>query len=271
MIRVGVQTLEIQRYQEAEAAACLERDNLQEQLRQAQEKIHELERTFVFPAEEAEGSRGPPTDIVPFSALESRLSPLRATSPYGDPADFAMLFMSDELLLSTPHHKIKEDKESPSRQDKAVQDSQKSVDVPDSAKVFDIPRDMDPPPPRANMKRRAVNCAPHRTDSTGSKKSKNGDPVITRTPCTEIQGSTQAGKETEEQFAKVTKHINKRTYSRVHASGIEGRQEEPTVSTRTIEGVQRASPKGLVSASSAREPSGRINSRGRGKRRSRGN
>ncbi|CEO60469.1 hypothetical protein PMG11_05096 [Penicillium brasilianum] len=267
MVRVGVQSLEIQRYQEAEAVACLERDTLQEQLRQAQEKIHELEQTFVLPAEEAEGPQGPPTNIVPFSALESRLSPMRATSPYGDPADFAMLFMSDELLLSTPHHKIKEDKESPNRQDEVVQDSQKAVDVPDPAKVFDIPRDMDPPPPRANMKRRAVNFAPPRKDSTGSK---NKDAVVTGTPCTEIQGSAQAGKETEEQSAKVTKHINKRTYSRVHALGVEGQQEEPTVSTRAIEGVQRASPKGLVSASSAREPSGRINSRGRGKRRSRG-
>lgn len=268
MVRVGVQSLEIQRYQEAEAAACLERDTLQEQLRQAQEKIHELEQTFVLPAEEAEGSRGPPTNIVPFSALESRLSPMRATSPYGDPADFAMLFMSDELLLSTPHHKIKEDKESPSRQDEAAQDSQKAVDVPDPAKVFDIPRDMDPPPPRANMKRRAVNFAPHRTDSTGSK---NKDALVTRTPCTGTQGFAQAVKETEEQSAQVTKHITKKTYSRVHALGIESQQEEPTVSARAIEGVQRASPKGLVSASSAREPSGRINSRGRGKRRSRGN
>ena len=147
MARVDAQTLEIQKYQEAEAASCLERNDLQEQLRQAQEKVHELEQTLVIPAVEEEGPRVPPTNIVPFSSLETRISPLRATSPYGDPADFAMLFMSDELLLSTPHHKIKEDKGSPSRQKEVVQDSQKAVDVPDPTKVFDIPRDMVPPPP----------------------------------------------------------------------------------------------------------------------------
>ncbi|KAJ5380581.1 uncharacterized protein N7496_003009 [Penicillium cataractarum] len=276
MARVDAQTLEIQKYQEAEAASCLERNDLQEQLRQAQEKVHELEQTFVIPAVEEEGPRVPPTNIVPFSTFETRLSPLRATSPYGDPADFAMLFMSDELLLSTPHHKIKEDKESPSRQEDVVEDSQKAVDVPDPTKVFDIPRDMDPPPSRANMKRKAVNFAAHRTDNTGSKKK---DVAITRIPSTEIQGSAQAEKETEEQPATVTKHINKWTYSRVHASGIEVQQEQPTqptrptqptVSTRATKGVQRASPKGLVSASSASEPGGRSNTRGRGKRRSRG-
>lgn len=267
--RVDTQTLEIQKYQEAEAASCMERNGLQEQLRQAQERIHELEQTFVVQSVEGEGPRVPPANIVPFSALEDKLSPLRATSPYGDPADFAMLFMSDELLLATPHHKVKEDKASPSRQEEATaEESKKPLEAADPATIFDIPPDVEPPPTRANTKRKAVNFAPHRTESTGSQRKES---LNTRVPSTEVQISTHAEKATEEGPTKVTKHINKWTYSRVHASGIEVPQEQsaapPTCATR---GPQRASPKGLVSASSASEAAGRSNTRGRGKRRSRG-
>lgn len=266
MTRVDAQTLEIQKHQESEAASCLERNGLQEQLRQAQEKIHELEQTYIIQSIEKEESRVPPANIVPFSALENRLSPSRATSPYGDPADFAMLFMSDELLLSTPHHKGKADKESPVPQLEAVQDSQKPLEMTDPAKIFDIPKDMHPPAPRANTKRKAVNFATQRTQSAESRKKG----VITRVHSNEAQSSIQAVKEPEERLAKVTKHINKWTYSRIHASGIEVQQEESTVPARATKGVQRASPKGLVSASSASEATGRPNTRGRGKRRSRG-
>lgn len=178
-----------------------------------------------------------------------------------------MLFMSDELLLSTPHYKAKEDKGSPCRRDGLAEDSQKPLEVADPAKVFDIPRDMDPPPPRANTKRKAVNFAPDRTGSTGSQRMKTVD---TGDPSTEVQGLTQAEKKSEERSAKVTKHVNKWTYSRVHASGTEVKQEQHTVPTRGTKEVQRASPKGLVSASSASEAAGRSNTRGRGKRRSRG-
>jgi hypothetical protein len=127
---------------------------------------------------------------------------------------------------------------------------------------------MDPPPPRANVKRKAVNFAPQRTASTGSQRKGSLD---TRAPSTEAQTSAQAEKESEERPAKVTKHINKWTYSRVHASGIEVHQEQATaLPTRATMGAQRASPRGLVSASSASEAAGRSNVRGRGKRRSRG-
>ena len=253
-------------YQEAEAASCLERNGLQEQLRRAQERIHKLEQTYLIPSIEEEVSRVPPANIVPFAALENRLSLSRATSPDGDTADFAMLFMSDELLLSTPHHKVKEDKGSPSRQLEAVQDSQQPLEMTDPTRIFDIPKDMDPPARRANTKRKAVNFATQRTQSTESRKKE----VITRVPSNEVRSSTQADKEPDERPAKVTKHINKWTYSRVHASGIEVQHEEPEVPARATKGVQRASPKGLVSASSASEATGRPNTRGRGKRRSRG-
>jgi hypothetical protein len=269
MAQVDAQTLEIQKYQEAEAASCMERNGLQEQLRQAQERVHELEQTFVIPSVEEEGPQGPPANIVPFSALESQLSPLRATSPYGDTADFAMLFMSDELLLAMPHHKVKEDKESPKHQDQATADeSKKPVEIADPAKVFDIPRDTEPPPTRADMKRKAVNFAPQQTESTGSQREESLD---ARVPSTEVQSSTQADNAPDERPTKVTKHINKWTYSRVHASGIEVQQEQSIAPpTRATRGPQRASPKGLVSASSTSEAAGRSNTRGRGKRRSRG-
>ncbi|OKP13138.1 hypothetical protein PENSUB_1238 [Penicillium subrubescens] len=272
MARVEAQILELQKYQQAEAASCMERNGLQEQLRQAQERIHELEETFVVPSVEEEGPRVPPANIVPFSALKSQLSPLRATSPYGDPADFAMLFMSDELLLATPHHKVNEDKACPSRQEEATtEESKKPLEVTDPAKVFDIPQDNEPPPTRANTKRKAVNFAPHRTESTESQRKGS---LNTRVPSTEVQSSTQAENAenaTEERPTKVTKHINKWTYSRVQASGIEVQQGQFTAPpTRATRGPQRASPKGLVSASSTSEAVGRSNTRGRGKRCSRG-
>jgi hypothetical protein len=269
MERVDAQTLEIQKYQQAEAASCMERNGLQEQLRQAQERIHELEQTFVIPSIGEEVPRVPPANIVPFSALESQLSPLRATSPYGDPADFAMLFMSDELLLATPHDKVKEDKASPSRQEEATaEESIKPLEATDPAKVFDIPPDVEPLPTRANTKRKAVNFAPHRTESTGSQRKESPNSGVSST---EVQSSTQVENATEGRPAKVTKRINKWTYSRVHASGIEVQQEQSTAPpTRATRGPQRASPKGLVSASSASEAAGRSNTRGRGKRRSQG-
>lgn len=209
----------------------------------------------------------PAANIVPFSALESRHSPSRATSPYGDPADFAMLFMPDEILLPTPLDKAKEDKWSPSIHEGAAQDSQKPLEVADPAKVFDIPRGMCPLSPRATGKRKAVNFAPHRKESIGSQKKEAIDSGV---PSGEVQSVPQAEKEPEERPAKVTKHINKWTYSRVHASGIEVKQEQSTAPTRATKAVHRASPKGIVSASSASDVAARSNARGRGKPRSRG-
>lgn len=229
--------------------------------------MHELEQIFLVPAVEEEGPLVPAANIVPFSALGSRRSPSRATSPYGDPADFAMLFMSDELLLPTPHDRSKQDERSPSIHDRVAHDSQKPLEVADPAKVFDIPRDMDPPPPRAIAKRKAVNFAPHRKESTGSQKIEANNSGI---PCAAVQSMPQAEKGSEERPAKVTKHINKWTYSRVHASEVEVKQEQSTAPTRAIKTMQRASPKGLVSSSSAGLAAGRPNARGRGKRRSRG-
>ncbi len=175
--------------------------------------------------------------------------------------------MSDELLLPTPHDRAKQDERSPSIHDGVAKDSQKPLEVADPAKVFDIPRDMDPPPPQATAKRKAVNFAPHRKESTGSQKKEDSDSCI---PSAAVQSMPQAEKGPEERPAKVTKHINKWTYSRVHASGIEVKQEQSAAPTRAIKNMQRDSPKGLVSASSASVAAGRPNARGRGKRRSRG-
>ncbi|KAF3388506.1 hypothetical protein F1880_003864 [Penicillium rolfsii] len=269
MARVEAQILEIQKYQEAEAASCMERNGLQEQLRQAQERIHELERTFFVSSAEEEGPRVPPANIVPFSALESQLSPLRANSTRGDPADFAMLFMSDELLLATPHHNVEEEKASSSLQiETKAKEIIRPPDVADPAKLSDISPEIRPPPTQANTKRKAVNFAPRRAESNGSQV-KNS--LNSRVPSTDVQSSTRPENAPEERPAKVTKHINRWTYSRVHASRIEVQKEQSTAPpTRAPRGPQRASPKGVVSASSASEAAGRSNTRGRGKRRSRG-
>ncbi|KAJ5168563.1 uncharacterized protein N7482_004157 [Penicillium canariense] len=249
--RVDSQTLEIQKYQESEVASCMERNDLQEQLRKAQERIHELEQTLVTPAG-LECPREPSANIVPFATIESRFSPQRATSPYGDPGAFAMLFMSDEFLLSTPLHKGSSNRDSPSRPEDVMNDSQTQPEVVDPAKVFDIPPDIDPPPPRINTKRKAVNFAPRRIEGSGG--NTNGA-VDAQTTSTEVQNSTRAEKDVEERINKLTKHTHKWTYSRSHASNTQSYAEQVrrVSSLRAASEKQVADPMLEVAAGGVRE------------------
>ncbi|KAJ5688780.1 hypothetical protein N7462_003172 [Penicillium macrosclerotiorum] len=114
MARLDAQTAEVQRYRESEATSCMERNDLQEQLRQSQENIHALEqRLSIAPTAREKFPVPSATPIVSFSALETQLSSEQMTPLYEDQTDFAMLFMSDDLMLSTPHRIANKPEEPP--------------------------------------------------------------------------------------------------------------------------------------------------------------
>lgn len=242
------QVSEIQRYQEQEATYRLETVDLRGQLKEAQDKIHSLEHE-VATRVEPEGKRNSPLKtIVPFAAIETQLSPQRGASPYNDPADFAMLFMSDECFPVTPFQdeKVKVSQGSPKRAHTEHPQPAKE----NAGNIFDLPRDEDPPKP----KRKEVNFE----DSQPAKRSKQPN-----------KGGSKSDLVAEGQESppkKVSKHIHKWTYSRVHSTATEIQQEQSSIPVAGL----CVSPKGLVSASSGNDAGGRGNARNRGRRRSRG-
>lgn len=255
--QVSAQTVEIKRFQESEAASCLERNDLQERLRQAYERVHELEQTLIPIT-----TNGPLKDdtvgtIVSFSEIHRKLSPQRAASPSYDPGDFAMLFMSDDMCPSSPFN-VDETNPSATNFDKGPEASPNknalpargAENVPGSS-----PTQTQSP---AKSKRKAVNFKPQLagkiTERTSSARS-----VL-----------TQVQEDPAERPNKVKKHVQKWTYSRIRSSGTEIQHEQPAGPSRVSALERRTSPKGLVSASSGNKVTKRGGGRGRGRRRSRG-
>lgn len=246
-MRLDAQVSEIQRYQEQEVASRLENVALREQLKKAKEKAHNLEERMTSRLEVQDSRKSPVKNIVPFSAIERQLSPLRATSPYNDPADFSMLFMSDEFP-ATPFGDNKSN-QPPQAAPKLSQDNEAELSKQDPENIFDLRAQVDTPKP----KRKGVNFE---SPPPGKKTKK---PAIAQETSAYVEGELEGPK-------KISKHIHKWTYSRVQSSATEIQQEQSTVSAAE----KRTSPKALVSANSANDTRGRANTRARGRRRSRG-
>lgn len=253
MARVDAQSSQIQRYQELEAASALERGDLQEQLEQAQKGIRELEAKLTVTAE-AENLPGPTAkNIVSFATIEANISPQRDMSPCEDPADFAMLFASDNSCAPSPNAKDTQRVSANAERIPSQQKQQPESDHDDG--IFDIP-DMDQP--QFTRKRKAVNFEVQHAGND-----------VKRTTST-LSSSTQAPGGPEERPSKEPKHVHKWTYSRIRTSSTQVQEEQSTVSARAAVSERRASPKSLVSASSGNHAAVRPNTRSRGRRRSRG-
>lgn len=247
-VRLDSQVSEIQRYQEQEATSRPETVHLREQLKQAQEKVHSLEQDIATRIEAGGKHSSPLKNIVPFSTIETQLSPHRGPSPYNDPADFAMLFMSDECFPATPFHEPEAKMPQGSPKSTIVEKSQPAEE--NAGSIFDLPAEVDTPKP----KRKEVNFE-HPESPKKSKQPRKAEAK-----------SILAEKDQDNPPKKVSKHIHKWTYSRVHSTATEIQQEQAVMPVAE----RRASPKGLVSASSGNDARGRGNGRSRGRRRSRG-
>lgn len=255
---MNTQIAEIQRFQESEAASCLERNDLQERLRQTHERVHELEQSLASNAGNELLKQVPVSDIVPFSEIQDKLSVQRAPSPYYDPGDFAMLFMSDDLCPSSPfnvdHAKqpAKNPREDPENIQTERAPARATVSIPGSSpNVHQSPE---------QVKRKAVNFKPQSPGKMAARTSS------ARSTLTQVQ------QDIAERPTKMTKHVHKWTYSRVRSSGTDIQHEQPAGPSHMPTVERRTSPKGLVSASSGKKASRRTRtaSRGRGKRQSRG-
>ena len=180
------------------------------------------------------------------------MSPPVPPPHYDDPGDFAMLFMSDEPFSTVPFNRdlstdIQQITKHTIRDDQA---ERSSANEPDS--LLDGPEES---PRQTRAKRKGVNFELQcKTDNSIA------------TDLTSMQPQTT----TNERPTKVSKHVHKWTYSRVHSSATQIGEGPSTIPAHAASGERRASPKGLVSASSESKPVIRSNCRGRGRRRSRG-
>lgn len=255
MARLDAQTSQIQQYQEMETNSCIEKSDLREELKQARETITALEAKVALTVS-AEDPPGPSTrNIIPFAAFEGKLSPQLEASPYDDPAEFAMLLESPEVCAPASSAEEK----APSyhlEKTETVTGTQKEQLSENANETFNIPEDLDQP--QFTKKRKAVNFEVTRPDDSAVEAgSSRRDP-----------SPGPAGQ--EERPSKTSRHVHKWTYSRIRTTSTEIQQEQSTGPVAGAMTRRRASPKGLVSASSASHAAGRANTRSRGKRRSRG-
>lgn len=251
------QTTELERFQELDAASRVENTSLKEQLEQAQGKIIHLEQRL-SDSGKAEGLRDAPAGniIVPFAAMEQKLSPPPADLPSHESCDFAMLFMSDEEADPTKALESTKEVDAPNcNPKKDLADNEKMTTSTAVAK-----RSTRSP---VNKKKRKANIS----DIPGPLKSienPDNNQVLT----------TDEHKDIENSASQMSKHTHKWTYSRIHSSATQLQRQQSTTTVRSAASghsvvERRTSPKGLVSASSGMEPRKRKNSRGRGKGRSR--
>ncbi|KAJ5662141.1 uncharacterized protein N7477_009757 [Penicillium maclennaniae] len=253
MAKLDSQAMLIEQYQELETASATEKSDIREQLKQAEDKVQELESALAS----KDGANNPPerpTNIVPFAAFENRISPDIDPWPYDDPTDFAMLFITDESAPPSPAVKsIKGPQVN-------LENTPPAHDVPRSGKdeqrFLDIPGDSGQS--RVHRKRKAVNF-----DAVPSGKDSK---TTTRTN----SGPLQAQDDVENHRNKSSKHLHKFTYSRVHTTSTRIQQEQSTGPARPSITERSTSPKGLVSASSGVHLASKPNTRSRGRRRSRG-
>lgn len=246
--------MQIEQYQVVETASTIEKSDLREQLKQAQEKNQELERTLTLTARTTDLQEPSASNIVPFATFGNRMSPEINQPPYDDPADFAMLFITDESAAPSPC--VKSTKPRPSNTERTIATKDLPRPMKEDKGVFDIPGNTDQP--HFTRKRKAVNfdAVPFRNNSKATVRTNSGS--------MQVQGGL------EDHPNKSSKHVHKFTYSRVHTTSTQIQQEQSTGPARLAITERRSSPKGLVSASSGNHPAGKSNTRSRGRRRSRG-
>ncbi|KAJ5594927.1 uncharacterized protein N7459_001135 [Penicillium hispanicum] len=237
--QLQAKTAEVERYQKAETTSRAENARIREQLQQAQEKIQALEQRPI-PSGELQSVQEPLTsNIVPFATIEGRLSPDRPVSPYNDPGDFAMLFMSDDpfSLMSLDKEKsndLQENLQYVAKDDQPEgSPTNKTATVPTGSPQGDQIQ--------AKGKRKGVNFEPEGL-------SNEEEATTTSQPA-----STQPQRDIGEAPSKLSKHVHKWTYSRVHSSATQIQEEQSTAPVHVAAGERRPSPKGLVSASSGRQ------------------
>lgn len=253
MAKLDSQAMLIEQYQEVETASAIEKSDIREQLKQAQEKIQELDCALAL-KDETKSPPERPTNIVPFAAFETRMSPDLDPSPYDDPADFAMLFITDESAPPSPAGKSSKVPSVNLESAPATHDLPRPVR--DDKHLFNIPGNSGQP--QVNKKRKAVNfdAVPSGKDSKATVRTNSG--------------SVQAHDDLEDHHKESSKHLHKFTYSRVHTTSTKIQQEQSTGPVRRSITERPTSPKGLVSASSGNHLADKPNTRSRGRRRSRG-
>ncbi|KAJ5993588.1 hypothetical protein N7451_009312 [Penicillium sp. IBT 35674x] len=252
--QLEAQRAEIEKFQQLDATSRVENSDLRDRLEQAQQKIHDLEHQLASSIEAEEIKAPRPANIVPFAAIESQLLGRPTASQYGESCDFAMLFMSDDQTPPTPSKPIFTEfplgnTKNPDNGTEPQQSDQGNKEL-----AFSIPEELNPTP---NKKRKGVVFEP-------PKATKNE-----KEPMKAQSFASQSEKESEKHPNKVSKHIHKWTYSRVHSSATEIQQEQIREPAHTAKADRRSSPKGLVSASSAPAFT-RPRTRNRGRRRGRG-
>jgi hypothetical protein len=238
-----------------DATSRVENSDLRDRLERAQQKIHDLEHQLASPIQAEEIKTPRQTNIVSFATIESQLLGQPTTSQYGESCDFAMLFMSDDQSPATPtkemtfpNHLFHQPKNLDSTSElQRPAELNKYIPLIDSEKLN----------PSPSKKRKGVVFDPPQVTNKG-KESMKAQPV-----------ASEPEKETEEHPNKVTKHIHKWTYSRVHSLPRETQQEQTRAPAHAAKADRRSTPKGLVSASSAPEAP-RPKTRNRGRRRGRG-
>ncbi|KAJ6160759.1 hypothetical protein N7470_004155 [Penicillium chermesinum] len=253
------QTGELQRFQELDAASRVENSSLREQLEQAQETILHLEQRPTAPAKGDDTRDASPGNvIVPFATMEGKLSPTPAESPFHESCDFAMLFMSDEEAgASVPAEKVRDISSQERNLKRRSSNSKKATNSPDGDKRTNKS-------PLAKKKRKvSISEAPRQLKSARV------------SPSGQMTTSTaEENKNIENSASKISKHIHKWTYSRIHSTATQLQRQQSATSVRSAASgrsvvERRTSPQGLVSASSAVEVPKRKSSRGRGRGRSR--
>lgn len=246
--------MQIEQYQVVETASTIEKSDLREQLKQAQEKNQELEHTLTLTAHSTDLQESSARNIVPFATFGNRMSPEIDQQPYDDPADFAMLFITDESAAPSPC--VKSTKPLPSNTESTIAKTDLPRPMKDDKGVFDIPENTDQP--HFTRKRKAVNfdAVPSRNNSKTTVRANSGS--------MQVQGGLEG------HLIKPSKHVHKFTYSRVHTTSTQIQQEQSAGPVRPAIAERQTSPKCFVSASSGNHPAGKPNTRGRGRRRSRG-
>lgn len=259
MARLDAQASQIHQYQEMETNSCIEKSDLREELKQAREKIKDLEAKVASTAYE-EPPRSSAKNIVPFSAIENELPPARDLSPYDDPADFAMLLESEGLVPSSQVKVPSPQDKAPSNEFERTASTTNKQREPSSAHRNDSSTDNSENIDQFEFsrKRKAVNF--ETTHPEGAVADADNPP----------QESGKDSRGQEERPIKTSRHVHKWTYSRIRTTSTEIQKEQSTGPGAPAINHRRSSPKSLVSASSANHAAGRPNTRSRGKRRSRG-
>lgn len=153
--------------------------------------------------------------------------------------------MSDDLCPSTVANDVPSPKLSPAKPKDAVNDDEKWVQPSKGIDTLSLS------PKKTELsaqdkKRRAVDLKAQQNGNKGKKPAK-----VQSTGSQAQPVASQIRMESEERPTKVSKHTHKWTYSRIQSAGTTVQQEQAMAPLRTSTTERRASPKSLMSASSA--------------------